>query len=94
MELRVKEICKEKGIQMQELANRLGITRITLTRNINGNPTISTLENIAHALGVEVSELFAPKRADFTALIDYRGELHRFDNIEALRGYLSTIEGE
>lgn len=60
MELRVKEICKEKGIQMQELANRLGITRITLTRNINGNPTISTLENIAHALGVEVSELFAP----------------------------------
>lgn len=61
MELRVKEICKERGLQMQELANKLGITRITLTRNISGNPTISTLENIAAALGVSVPELFAPQ---------------------------------
>lgn len=61
MELRVKEICKERGLQMQELADKLGITRITLTRNISGNPTISTLENIAAALGVSVLELFAPQ---------------------------------
>lgn len=61
MELRVKELCKEKGLQMQELADKLGITRITLTRNISGNPTISTLENIATALGVTVPELFAPQ---------------------------------
>ena len=46
---------------MQELADKLGITRITLTRNISGNPTISTLENIAAALGVSVPELFAPQ---------------------------------
>ena len=61
MELRVKELCKEKGLQMQELADKLGITRITLTRNISGTPTISTLENIAAALGVSVPELFAPQ---------------------------------
>lgn len=61
MELRVKELCKEKGIQMQELADKLGITRITLTRNISGNPTIGTLENIATALEVSVPELFAPQ---------------------------------
>ena len=61
MELRVKELCKEKGLQMQELADKLGITRITLTRNISGNPTISTLENIAVALGVSVPELFTPQ---------------------------------
>ena len=61
MELRVKDLCKEKGLQMQELADKLGITRITLTRNISGNPTISTLENIAAALGVTVPELFAPQ---------------------------------
>ena len=61
MELRVKELCKDKGLQMQELADILGITRITLTRNISGNPTISTLENIAAALGVSVPELFAPQ---------------------------------
>ncbi len=61
MELRVKELCKEKGLQMQELADKLGITRVTLTRNISGNPTISTLENIAAALGVSVPELFVPQ---------------------------------
>ena len=59
MELRVKEICKEKGMQMQELADKLGITRITLTRNIGGNPTIGTLESIAAALGVSVRS-FSP----------------------------------
>ena len=58
MKLRVKEICKEKGLLMEQLASKLDITRITLTRNINGNPTIETLEKIAVALGVEVSELF------------------------------------
>ena len=64
MELRVKELCKEKGMQMLELADKLGITRVTLTRNISGNPTISTLENIANALGVSVTELFIPSQRD------------------------------
>ena len=58
MNLRVKEICKEKGLSMQELSDRLGIVRDTLTRNINGNPTIETLEKIAIALNVPITELF------------------------------------
>lgn len=59
MELRVKEVCKEKGMQMQELAEKLSINRITLTASLKGNPTIGTLEKIAAALEVEVTELFA-----------------------------------
>lgn len=67
MILRVKEICKDKGLQMQELADKLGITRITLTRNISGNPTVSTLESIASALNVDITELFvAPKETTAT----------------------------
>ena len=58
MELRVKDVCKEKGILMKDLADKLGINRISLTSMINGNPTISTLEKIATALGVHVSDLF------------------------------------
>lgn len=92
MDLRVKEICKERGVLFKELAARVGVHDVTLRNSLNGNPTIGTLQKVADALGVEFLELFAPKRADFTALIDYRGELHRFDNIEALRGYLSTLE--
>ena len=42
MDLRVKELCKERGMLMEDLAQILGVTRITLTRNINGNPTMET----------------------------------------------------
>ena len=42
----------------------LGITRDTLTRNINGNPTIETLEKIAKALGTSVSDLLDEERLE------------------------------
>lgn len=91
MVLRVKEICKEKGLQMQELADKLGITRITLTRNISGNPTISTLESIAAALGVDVVELFA-KRGDFIAFVRRDGVTHTFDTENDLIAYTETLK--
>ena len=58
MNLRVKEICKEKGITIQELADNMEMKRESLSRAINGNPTLETLEKIASALGVNISELF------------------------------------
>ncbi|PWM11200.1 MAG: XRE family transcriptional regulator [Flavobacteriales bacterium] len=91
MELRVKEICKVKGVQMQELADRLNISRVTLTRNINGNPTIDTLEKIAEGLNVDVIELFA-KKSGFTAFIDYRGTLYRCDSIDELEGLIKRLK--
>ena len=64
MNLRVKEICRIKGVTMEKIAADLGITPNTLTRNINGNPTIETLERIATALNVPVSELFDQPATD------------------------------
>ena len=58
MKFRIKELCKEKGILMETLAGILSIHPNSLTRNINGNPTIETLEKIAVALNVPVVELF------------------------------------
>lgn len=60
MELRIKELLKEKGIMHKELAEKLGVTDIALRASLKGNPTIGTLEKVATVLGVEVSELFAP----------------------------------
>lgn len=63
---RIKELCKERGILMKDLAGKLGITSIGLSKSINQPyPQLQTLERIATALGVEVSELFAPKRNTF-----------------------------
>jgi len=61
MELRVKEICKEKGISITGLADMMNISKATLSQAINGNPTIGTLEKIAGALGVPFIELFEAK---------------------------------
>ena len=58
MKFRIREICREKGMLMESLAGLLSVHPNTLTRNINGNPTIETLEKIAAALNVTVVDLF------------------------------------
>lgn len=58
--LRVKDICLEQGITLQELAKRLSITYQSLYESIKGNPSLSRLNAIADALGVSVADLFAP----------------------------------
>lgn len=90
MSLRVKEICKAKGITQKQLAEQMGIAEISLSRSINTNPTLSTLENIAAALNVEVTELFAEK-SDFVALISHNGAMYRFDNITTLKGFIDGL---
>lgn len=88
----IKEIIKQKGLTIQELATKMGLSRIGLSKQINGNPTIETLQKIADALDVSVAELFAPQSgSDFTALIDNGGELKRFDSAEELRRFLEKI---
>lgn len=61
MELRIKEILKERNITQQQLADMLGITRSAITQQLAGKPSLATLERIAEALGVEMWELFASK---------------------------------
>lgn len=60
----IKEVAKRKGVSLEELAEKLDINRVTLSRNINGNPTVKTLEGIAEALGVEVRDLFESDTQD------------------------------
>lgn len=62
MNFRIKELCKEKGVLFKDLAQIVGVSDVGLRQSLKGNPTIGTLEKIASALGVSVSELFdAPK---------------------------------
>jgi DNA-binding XRE family transcriptional regulator len=56
--LRISEICKEKGITQQMLAKKIGITYQSLYSAINGNPKLDTLQCIADALEVDISDLF------------------------------------
>ena len=57
--MRIKEILKEKGMTVQELADKLGISRQALSRQIQGKLLVETAQNIADALNVPVWQLFA-----------------------------------
>ncbi len=63
MEYNIKEIAQTKGITLRELAARCGLSAPSLYNIANGKlaPKVSTLENIADALGVSITDLFKVK---------------------------------
>ncbi|MEG1693460.1 MAG: helix-turn-helix transcriptional regulator [Bacteroidales bacterium] len=89
-QLRIQDILKEKGITQKELAEKIGTSPSSLAQVIKGNISIDTLYKIAEALGVEITDLF--KKDGFTALVDNKGELKKFDSIESLRKYINKME--
>lgn len=58
MELRIKEILKERNLKIADLAETVGISQGAMSLAINGNPTLSTLKKIADALNVQIVDLF------------------------------------
>lgn len=68
MPLRIKEAIKERGTTVQDLAERMGITRVGLSQHINGNPSVEVLERIAFALGCPVTELFEQPKSGIASL--------------------------
>ena len=66
IQLRIKELCKARGVTFIELANRVSMTRESISNMIAGrqSPPLSTLEKIADVLDCDIIELFAPKESD------------------------------
>lgn len=58
MSLRIKEVIKEENLSVQEVAERMGISRVGLSQHLNGNPSAEVLERIAQAMNVPVWRFF------------------------------------
>ena len=56
--MRIKELLKQKGTTAKELASQIGISEGALSKSLSGNPTLGTLQKIATALNVDITELF------------------------------------
>ena len=56
---RIKEIREVKGLSQQELAAKLDYEKSNMSRLESGrvNPRITTLQNVANALNITLSEL-------------------------------------
>ena len=93
--LRVKSICKSQGISLKELAERMEVTPEAVTRLLSerGNPTLTTLENIAKALSVEVYELFDNFNADMLVrgYLEVGDKIHRINNLSELQAIYNKL---
>ena len=60
--LHIKEALKKRGLKQNDLAERLGINRVSLSRILSNknDMRISTIKKIADAIGCDVAEFFTP----------------------------------
>lgn len=84
----VKKLCNNQNMTLKDLANKMGIASESLSRTLNGNPQLATLENIAKCLNVDVRDLF-PSSTDNNAvplrsIIVYDGVTYISDNLDSL----------
>lgn len=61
MKARIKEIMQEKGVSSVVLAEKIGVSKVTVSNLINNKtmPSLKTMEDIANALEVPMWQLFA-----------------------------------
>ncbi len=66
MPILVREWREKRGYSVRELAERAGVSYVTIVRIENGHisPTVALLEKLAKALGIGVRDFFpaAPRR--------------------------------
>lgn len=93
MELRIKDICKQKGLLQKELAEKVGVTDIALRASLKGNPTVGTLEKVANALNVEVWELFtkSPGESEISGFIKAKGRIFEVKSIDDIENLLNIL---
>ena len=78
--MRIKEVCKEKGITVSQLAEKMGIKQ-------------ETLERIANALEVDITELFAPSSSGgIIGVIRIRDTNYNINSVSDLSRLLDRIE--
>ena len=56
--LKAKEVIKKKGMTIEEVASKMGITKGSLSAALNGNPTVSYLTRVANAIDCDIRDLF------------------------------------
>ena len=68
--LNVARTFKEHGLKAKDVAERLGISSMAISARINNNPTISSLEEMANAVGCDITDFFYPDTTEADTATD------------------------
>jgi len=92
MRLKIKEVIKEKGTTMSEVAEKIGTKQAALSRAISeeGNPTLSLLKRTADALGVPITDLF--ENDGIIGFIKVNSRTYEINSIDDIKKLLAEIE--
>ena len=91
----VKKLCNNQNMTLKDLANMMGIAPESLSRTLNGNPLLATLENIAKCLEIDIRDLFPSSTANnvvsLHSIIVYDGVTYISDDLDSLINDVRTI---
>ena len=95
MALRIKEICKHKGITLGQIARELGISNVNLSNSLNGNPTLARLQEVADVLDTDVADLFERSaRPRISGHVEIDGIIYKVTCADDLKQALHLAEQE
>ena len=90
----VREILKEKGITIKELAARMGITSSAVSQLLsNPHPSIQQLDRIANAIGVDVMDLFAQDFSYLNGYVETGDVIYPIKSREQFINLIYKVEG-
>lgn len=96
MNLRIEELCKQRGLRMSDLAAKMGVNQANLTSSLKGNPTVSRLEAVANVLGVGIADLFTkPSSSNNTVqgYLESKDGIHKILSVDDLLSAEASIPG-
>ena len=88
---KVKELCREKGMTIKQLAEKMDIAPESLSRAINGNPQLSTIRKIAEALDVSVTNLFDRSDDELRAIVVCDGKTYTATTKQELKAIADAL---
>ena len=90
----VREILKEKGISIKELAAGMGVTPSAVSQLLaNPNPSIQQLERIANVIGVDVMDLFGQDFSYINGYIETGNNIYPIKSREQFIGIIDKVDG-
>lgn len=90
---RIKELCQEQGITQKELAEKMGITDISLNKTLRGEyPQLQTLEKIANTLNIPIGELFhKPNTGNIIGFVKVGDTIHEVKSAEDVKNLAGKL---